>query len=90
MSPTDGITEGLSGKERMELRAEVAGGLRYAHRRASANTGKLLEVASFAYAAIELLAEISASGAISTMDALTRILKSYSMPKLSWSIVERC
>nr|MBS0019197.1 YkgJ family cysteine cluster protein [Gammaproteobacteria bacterium] len=57
MSSTAGITEGLSGKERMELRAEVAGGLRYAHRRASANTGKLLEVASFAYAAIELLAE---------------------------------
>ncbi len=33
MSSTDGITEGLSGKERMELRAEVAGRLRYAHRR---------------------------------------------------------
>lgn len=40
-----------------DLRAEVAGGLRYAHTRATANTGKLLEVASFAYAAIELLAE---------------------------------
>jgi Fe-S-cluster containining protein len=39
------------------LRDEVAGGLRYAHTRANANTGKLLEVASFAYAAIELLAE---------------------------------
>jgi Fe-S-cluster containining protein len=39
------------------LRDEVAGGLRYTHTRASANTGKLLEVASFAYAAIELLAE---------------------------------
>lgn len=36
----------------MELRAEVAGGLRYAHQRASASTGKLLEVASFAYAAL--------------------------------------
>lgn len=40
-----------------ELRDEVAGGLRYTHTRAKANTGKLLEVASFAYAAIELLAE---------------------------------
>lgn len=40
-----------------ELRDEVAGGLRYAHTRANTNTGKLLEVASFAYAAIELLAE---------------------------------
>jgi hypothetical protein len=38
-------------------RDEVAAGLRYTHTRASANTGKLLEVASFAYAAIELLAE---------------------------------
>ena len=44
-------------KERDKLREEVAGGLRYAHTRANANTGKLLEVASFAYAAIELLAE---------------------------------
>ncbi len=35
----------------------MAAGLRYAHTRASANTGNLLEVASFAYAAIELLAE---------------------------------
>ena len=40
-----------------ELRDELAGGLRYTHARANANTGKLLEVASFAYAAIELLAE---------------------------------
>ena len=40
-----------------ELRDKVAGGLRYVHTRANANTGKLLEVASFAYAAIELLAE---------------------------------
>ena len=40
-----------------DLRQEVAGGLRYMHTRANANTGKLLEVASFTYAAIELLAE---------------------------------
>lgn len=40
-----------------KLRHEVAGGLRYAHTRANANTGKLLEVASFTYAAINLLAE---------------------------------
>lgn len=37
------------------VRDEVAGGLRYAHFRADANTGKLLEVASFLYAAIDLL-----------------------------------
>src|SRR5262245_49702201 len=36
-------------------RAEVAGGLRYAHFRADANTRKLLEVASFLYASIDLL-----------------------------------
>jgi len=36
-------------------RHEVAEGLRYAHFRADANTGKLLEVASFLYAAIDLL-----------------------------------
>lgn len=40
-----------------EFRNEVAGGLRYTHTRANANTAKLLEVSSFAYAAIELLAE---------------------------------
>lgn len=40
-----------------KMRAEVAGGLRYTHTRANANTAKLLEVASFAYAAIEILAE---------------------------------
>ncbi|RPJ83103.1 MAG: YkgJ family cysteine cluster protein [Acidobacteria bacterium] len=39
------------------LREEVAEGLRYAHSRANANTAKILEVASFAYAAIELLIE---------------------------------
>jgi Fe-S-cluster containining protein len=36
-------------------RAEVAAGFRYAHFRADANTGKLLEFASFLYAAIDLL-----------------------------------
>ena len=40
-----------------KLRSEVAGGLRYTHTRANANTGNLLEIASFAYAAIELLTE---------------------------------
>src|SRR5215216_615087 len=39
------------------MRGEVAGGLRYTHSRANSNTAKLLEVSSFAYAAIELLAE---------------------------------
>ena len=38
-----------------EARDEVAAGFRYAHFRADANTGKLLEVASFLYAAIDLL-----------------------------------
>ena len=38
-------------------RAEIAEGLRYTHDRANSNTAKLLEVSSFAYAAIELLAE---------------------------------
>jgi Fe-S-cluster containining protein len=38
-------------------RDEVARGLAYAHNRANTNTGKLLEVTSFAYAAIEVLAE---------------------------------
>ncbi|MGA7463223.1 MAG: YkgJ family cysteine cluster protein [Candidatus Korobacteraceae bacterium] len=39
------------------LREEVAEGLLYAHSRANANTGKLLEVASFSYALMELLME---------------------------------
>jgi Fe-S-cluster containining protein len=38
-------------------RAEIAGGLRYAHSRANANTAKIVDIASFAYAAIEILAE---------------------------------
>jgi len=38
-------------------RAAIASGLRYTHSRANSNTAKLLEVSSFAYAAIELLAE---------------------------------
>lgn len=41
----------------LPVRDEVAAGLRYAHFRADANTGKLLEVASFLYAAIDLLRE---------------------------------
>ncbi len=40
-----------------QIRTEVADGLRYTHSRANSNTAKLLEVSSFAYAAIELLAE---------------------------------
>ena len=38
-------------------RDEIAEGLRYTHSRANSNTAKLLEVSSFAYAAVELLAE---------------------------------
>ena len=40
-----------------ELRQEVAQGFLYTHSRANANSSKLLEVASFSYALIELLAE---------------------------------
>jgi hypothetical protein len=39
------------------LREELAEGLLYAHSRANANTNKLLEVASFSYALMELLME---------------------------------
>ena len=39
------------------VREEVAAGLRYAHFRADANTGKLLEIASFLYAALDVLRE---------------------------------
>lgn len=40
-----------------ELRREVTQGFLYSHTRASTNTGKALEVASFCYALIELLEE---------------------------------
>jgi Fe-S-cluster containining protein len=40
-----------------ELRDELADGLMYLHSRANANTSKVLEVASFSYALIELLME---------------------------------
>jgi Fe-S-cluster containining protein len=40
-----------------KLRKEMADGLRFTHNQATANTRKLLEVTSFAYAAIDLLAE---------------------------------
>jgi hypothetical protein len=40
-----------------EFRQEVAQGLLYAHSRANANTSKVLEVASFSYALMELLIE---------------------------------
>jgi hypothetical protein len=40
-----------------DFRDEVARGLEYTHYRANTNTGKLLEVASFAYSVIEILAE---------------------------------
>ena len=40
-----------------KLRNDVAAGLMYAHGRENANTSKVLEVASFSYALIELLME---------------------------------
>jgi hypothetical protein len=45
----------FSGSE--QFRQEVAEGLLYVHSRANANTSKLLEVASFSYALMELLME---------------------------------
>lgn len=55
---------GAEGSESMDahvatdrLREEVARGLLYTHSRANANSSKLLEVASFSYALIELLQE---------------------------------
>lgn len=50
--PHDGSRPSLE-----ELRAEVAQGLLYSHSRANANTSKVLEVAAFSYAVIELLME---------------------------------
>jgi Fe-S-cluster containining protein len=48
----------VNGKEAWrEFRDETAQGLAYTHARANANTGKLLEIASFSYSVIELLAE---------------------------------
>ena len=40
-----------------EVRDEIADGLRYVHFRADANTSKIVEVASFLYATIDLLKE---------------------------------
>src|SRR6266542_2363514 len=40
-----------------QLDSQLSSGLLYTHHRANANTRKTLEVASFAYALIELLAE---------------------------------
>lgn len=45
------------GKSIEDLRHDVAGGLLYTHHRANANTSRILEVAAFSYAAIELLKE---------------------------------
>lgn len=48
---------GMSPTDIEDLRQEVVGGLLYTHHRANANTSRILEVASFAYAVIELLKE---------------------------------
>ena len=55
--PDQDNTPKNNGSSLEKLHSEVAGGLRYTHTRANANTGNLLEIASFAYAAIELLTE---------------------------------
>ncbi len=49
---SDDLNEGTE-----RLREEVANGLLYTHSRANANSSKMLEVASFSYALIELLKE---------------------------------
>lgn len=54
-APGVGTAEVLRKLER--LREDVAGGLMYSHGRENANTSKVLEVASFSYALIELLME---------------------------------
>ncbi len=61
--PSENGKDGRSGKPSIndrtveDLREEVAYGLLYTHSRSNANSGKLLEVASFSYALIELLSE---------------------------------
>jgi hypothetical protein len=63
------------------IRQEVVGGLLYCHDRANANTGKVLEVASFAYALIELLAEKGVL-TIEELDARKRIVGKRLVEKL--------
>ena len=58
MTDKDSESEKIMNKiQNDSCRSEIAGGLIYTHGRANSNTAKLLEVSSFAYAAIELLAE---------------------------------
>lgn len=52
-----GRAAGSEARPAEDLREEVARGLLYTHSRANANSSKLLEVAAFSYALIELLAE---------------------------------
>lgn len=54
---TDDTMNGLIAQGVAALREEVAGGFLYSHRRANANTSRMLEVASFLYALVELLKE---------------------------------
>lgn len=51
------MTGASRGMHLEDLRQEVAEGFMYAHTRENANTSKVLEVAAFSYALIELLAE---------------------------------
>jgi Fe-S-cluster containining protein len=55
------------------VRDEVARGLEYSHHRANSNTGKVLEVTSFAYALIELLAEKGVLG-LEELDERQRVV----------------
>ncbi|HEX8144686.1 MAG TPA: YkgJ family cysteine cluster protein [Pyrinomonadaceae bacterium] len=54
---TAGAEENALELAQEELRDQLAEGLMYLHSRANANTSKVLEVASFSYALIELLME---------------------------------
>ncbi len=56
-SETFETPEAADNSQLERLRSDVAAGLMYAHGRENANTSKVLEVASFSYALIELLME---------------------------------
>lgn len=56
-SETFETPEAADNSQLEKLRSDVAAGLMYAHGRENANTSKVLEVASFSYALIELLME---------------------------------
>jgi len=72
-----------------QMRSEIAEGLLYTHSRANSNTAKLLEVSSFAYAVIELLAEKRLRAAQKGSRLHGLLLKSYWSTKgdASWIVL---